>query len=250
MRVDRDMPDPAASRPPLFVRMEGAYLPIPLASLRVDTVTDFDLYIQTNPAQSPVLYRERSFAFTEVERRRLETSRISALLVMAADAGAYRRYAEKNLGALLSDNTLPLGDRSAVLYVTAQLAVREMLRDPDKRRAVEQSMPLVENTILFMANNDAALGHLLRVSSYDYFTYTHSVNVCIYAIALARQYGRFDAPELRQLGQGALLHDVGKTLIYPQLLTMPGRLGKMQLETMKQHPILGFDLLREAGGVS
>ena len=40
------------------------YQPVPLASLRLYTVTDFDLYIKPNQLSAPVLYRERNLPFT------------------------------------------------------------------------------------------------------------------------------------------------------------------------------------------
>jgi HD-GYP domain-containing protein (c-di-GMP phosphodiesterase class II) len=50
--------------------------------------------------------------------------------------------------------------------------------------------------------------------------------------------------DLTELGLGCLLHDVGKMRIPLEILNKPGRLTFDEMETMKQHPALGFEMVR------
>ncbi|HIJ66351.1 MAG TPA: HD domain-containing protein [Candidatus Hydrogenedentes bacterium] len=231
------------------IQAEEPYFPVPLASLRPDTVTGFDLYLRSDPDQPPVLYREKHLPFTEQVRERLEISRVEVLYIQTAQAQQYRRYIEQNLGAILTDKKLPMEDKSEVLYTTAQGLVREMLQDPSKGDAIQRSAGLAESTVQFMHQQKTAFEHLLKVTSYDYQTYTHSVNVCVYAVALAQRAYRLDFPTLLEFGQGALFHDVGKSMIDPLILNSRTRLSDEQWEIMKRHPVLGYDLLEKADGL-
>jgi HD-GYP domain-containing protein (c-di-GMP phosphodiesterase class II) len=50
--------------------------------------------------------------------------------------------------------------------------------------------------------------------------------------------------DLAQLGQAALLHDIGKILIPDSLLLKPGRLSEPEMRIVQQHPHRGYRFLR------
>lgn len=83
-----------------------------------------------------------------------------------------------------------------------------------------------------------------RISGYDMCTWTHSVDVCTYAVmcGIAMQY---TDKELRELSQAALLHDIGKTMVNYTILTKPGKLTDDEYAMMKNHPEYGLNLLRK-----
>lgn len=80
---------------------------------------------------------------------------------------------------------------------------------------------------------------LRSVSAY---TYVHSVNVCVYSLMIGQAQG-LRPQDLRVLGAGALLHDVGKVLC-ADLCEKPGPLDEVEWARMRQHPIDGFEMLR------
>lgn len=84
---------------------------------------------------------------------------------------------------------------------------------------------------------------------YDEYIYQHSLQVTIYSISIARELG-YNAEEIRQIGIGAMLHDVGKMLIPFEILNKPGRLTSEEFDTMKLHARYGFDLLRNLHTIS
>ena len=85
---------------------------------------------------------------------------------------------------------------------------------------------------------------LLRTISADYYLYTHSVNVVAYSIALAQRAGYSDRATLREIANGALLHDIGKAKIDEALLNKPSALSTGEWEKMQQHARMGHDLLK------
>ena len=76
----------------------------------------------------------------------------------------------------------------------------------------------------------------------DPVTRDHVVRVGELAMRVGTRHG-LTAQQLRTLGLGALLHDVGKLLVPDEILQKPGRLTTDEFETIKQHTIDGAELM-------
>ena len=85
-----------------------------------------------------------------------------------------------------------------------------------------------------------ALARALEARDDD--TASHSLNVTKYAMLLGRQLG-LDDDEMRVLGQGAMLHDLGKIGIPDEILKKPGNLDDAEFERIKEHPKLTSEIL-------
>jgi putative nucleotidyltransferase with HDIG domain len=84
--------------------------------------------------------------------------------------------------------------------------------------------------------------NLLDVTSKDYTTALHSINVMSLALGYAF-YVNFSLPQKKILGLSALLHDVGKTKTNTELLTMTEKLTEEEFEEMRRHTIEGYNIL-------
>lgn len=73
-------------------------------------------------------------------------------------------------------------------------------------------------------------------------TASHSLNVTKYAMLLGRELGLTEE-EMRILGQGAMLHDLGKIGIPDEILKKPGNLDPVEFERIKEHPRLTSEIL-------
>lgn len=226
------------------------FIPIRLASLRVDSVTDFDIFIRVNTELEPVLYRERNLSFSEEARERLIETGVESLFIDKSQEKEYRRYVENNLSSLLADPAVEPTAKSEMLYYSARGLMEDVMADPRSGEMVPRSRAFVANTCDFLVSERRAFQHLLRVTSYDYYTYTHSVNVFVFSVSLAQRAGFTDPKLLKEFGEGALLHDIGKSMIDPEIVNCRGRLDAAQWEEMKKHPGYGYDILLEQGVTS
>jgi HD-GYP domain-containing protein (c-di-GMP phosphodiesterase class II) len=73
--------------------------------------------------------------------------------------------------------------------------------------------------------------------------FTHALNVATYSLLLARRFGITDEQQLMQIGQGALLHDLGKQQIPHSITHKPGKLNDQERRIVQRHPIWGFKQL-------
>lgn len=92
-----------------------------------------------------------------------------------------------------------------------------------------------------LSSSDRTLTSLVQLKNADAYTFSHSVNVCILAMYIAERLGGDKA--LHDLGVGALLHDVGKLKIPPEILRKSGALDAAEVSIVKRHPTEGRDIL-------
>jgi HD-GYP domain-containing protein (c-di-GMP phosphodiesterase class II) len=97
-----------------------------------------------------------------------------------------------------------------------------------------------------MSQSSASL-LLSTVKSHDEYTFYHSVNACILALAIGRMIG-IDRQHLIPIGVGAVLHDIGKTAVSTSVLNYPGRLNDEQWKEITIHPQEGALAILAAGG--
>jgi putative nucleotidyltransferase with HDIG domain len=95
--------------------------------------------------------------------------------------------------------------------------------------------------------NDKNLGdvflELENLRTFDNYTYIHCVNVAIISAIIGQEFGLKDQ-SLRYLTLAALLHDIGKLKIPPEILSKPQALTHSEFELIKRHPEFGIKRLQ------
>ncbi len=121
--------------------------------------------------------------------------------------------------------------------------VEETLMEP-RSGSLEGVSETIDILISDYARESDVINQLLHVSSKDYSTILHSINVMAFALTFASQT-QLSTTQAKILGIGALLHDVGKVKINPDILTAPRKLTDEEFEEMKSHTVIGYQILRE-----
>jgi putative nucleotidyltransferase with HDIG domain len=85
------------------------------------------------------------------------------------------------------------------------------------------------------------------VWAYDDATYQHCMLVTGLAAAFAKNL-HFAPNDQKHIIRGALLHDIGKAKIPRGILNKPGALSPDELNIMRAHPGIGYEILHEQGG--
>jgi len=83
---------------------------------------------------------------------------------------------------------------------------------------------------------------LLHLREFDEYTTTHSLNVCVLAMALAEWMG-LGAEDVRGFGVAGLMHDIGKVKIPLEILNKPGKLTDEERAVMNRHPVDGARII-------
>ena len=140
-------------------------------------------------------------------------------------------------------------------YPVAQTAVSELAEGIEgifedvaegKSLDVVRVKRSVEPMIDSISRNPDACIWLARMKQEDQYTYQHSLGCSIWAVALGRQIG-LPKSDLRTLAIGALLFDVGKLRIAPDLLKSDRKLSEEEFAELKNHVQYGVDMIKESG---
>lgn len=85
---------------------------------------------------------------------------------------------------------------------------------------------------------------LSDIGTTDDSTLVHSVNTTVFSLLLGQRLN-LSHSELKAIAEGTVLHDIGKTLINPQVLYKNSRLSNDEFDIVKQHTTLGYELLKK-----
>jgi HD-GYP domain-containing protein (c-di-GMP phosphodiesterase class II) len=102
-------------------------------------------------------------------------------------------------------------------------------------KKVKRAVQMIVDQVL---TNETSIMGLTALRDYDEYTFMHSVNVCIFAVALGRKIG-FTKLQLYDLGMTALLHDIGKAKVPLEITNKTTSLEESEWRIMQAHPWRG-----------
>lgn len=164
----------------------------------------------------------------ELLRQRMQQADITCLSVDAAGGGDEGPEHDDAL------------DRAKRTYAHGVAAARDVVagvrmgRTPSVRR-LKRAIQLIIDQVL---ENELSISGLTTLRDHDEYTFTHSVNVCIFSVALGKRLG-LDRTQLYDLGLSALLHDIGKSRLDLAIINKAGALDETEWRQMQAHPWLG-----------
>ncbi len=117
-----------------------------------------------------------------------------------------------------------------------------------KKLEIDGIQEIVNGFIAAFSSQSDAFMALAPLRSMDEYTYTHSTNICMLNLLQAKVLG-IEGQLLNEIGIAAMLHDVGKMFISPDILSKSGKLTEDEWRIMQQHPRLGAEYLMNTPGV-
>lgn len=133
-------------------------------------------------------------------------------------------------------------EKIRILRESSQSLAEEIFEQSDLTTSIEDSKHIVQHFLEFMDEDPISISQLVGLSSHDFYTYNHSLDVSIYSLGLGRIL-QLDASSLVELGRGALFHDVGKRKVDVGIICKDGPLTDNEWMIMQQHPSFGLEIL-------
>ena len=115
-----------------------------------------------------------------------------------------------------------------------------------KKVDVDELMDTTSDILNLASNSLQVFDILHNLRHYDDSTYAHSLNVSIICNVFGK-WLKYSQEDLKLLTVAGLLHDIGKLSIDPKIIKKPGKLTDEEFNMIKQHPVLGFNLLKKKG---
>lgn len=175
------------------------------------------------------LIRRRGRAFVPQDQRAIVGSFIE------------RRLAEINCS--------PCDDhvQAKIIHSAAEVILADMHANPLGGGNLRRCEVLARTLVSSLARGGPAFRSISALFRKDYYSFLHSLHVCVYGVALCRHVLSPDKAALRAFALGALSHDVGKTFLNPAILNKPGPLTAAEFAQVRRHANLGWDMLRLQG---
>lgn len=212
------------------IRMSTVHPTVPLT---------YDIYVSI--AGHLTLYLRAGESITNEKIHSLEKKDTQgSFYVKEADRKAYKDYVHANINSSQFD--VPF--KAKLLKESSITLVEELFEHPDVNKALDQSRPIINEFIQFMNQAPEAMANLIGLSSHDFYTYNHSLDVGIYALGLGQALG-FNKTELEELGVAALFHDIGKRNVSLDILCKKGSLNDTEWAQMQKHPQFGLIILND-----
>jgi len=219
------------------------FLAINESTLIEDTEVDCDLYLESHVNGVPryILFSHSGELFHGDRRKQLIENNITKLYVYANSYKTFNDYQEQNLKTILADSEKSSIEKSNIVYSVAKNLTQELLNNTKSGVKIDRVTSWADNTVDYILRDEKAFSNLIKVTSYDYKTYTHSVNVSVLGLLFGKHLG-FSQGSLSSFGTGLLLHDFGKIEIPLDLLNKPSRLTSDEKKIIERHPEAGINL--------
>lgn len=217
---------------------------IPICSIQVDTKVPFNIFRKEEDHYKLIL--EQNDIFPRNLPTLLRRSSNKTMFIAQKDTRMYYEYLENILNFITKDVSIPLAEKSKLIYDTSSNIINTLFEKPESKEMIEKSKNLVTNTINVILSSDSSIKNMMEIGSHDYYTYTHSVDVAVFAIGFAN-YLKYSYHDVSAIGYAAMIHDLGKCKIPSEIINKKGKLSTEEFGIIKTHPIHTYEILQNHG---
>ncbi len=212
------------------------FIKVRLSSLNPNEPIPFDLYVLIN--QKQILYLRAGDSLSLEKLSKFGNKAPDSFYLKSGNRIDYKIYVHSQL----RNDKLNAHQKAVILRESSLTLVEELFESPDIERALAESKEIIAEFVELMGTEPDAMAHLIGLSSHDFYTYTHSLDVGIYSLGLAKVAG-FSGEDLQEMGEGALFHDIGKRNVSVDIICKDGPLNDIEWAQMQKHPEYGLLLL-------
>lgn len=237
------------------------YLAIPPGAIMPDILPEFKIFILA-PDGTYILWAQEGNKVTYEQLAKLSDGGFREVYVNLEDQFKYERYLETNLGSILESKWSSDDHKTAIFSKVSTNVIKTAVESSlgmgtMGAEAIQQTIRMVKNAMIFImeANSIRALAKMI---GHDYQTYEHATKVLWFTVAFLRSnldilkqiQPSFETSDKNQMieilvqcGVAALLHDIGKAFVSPDILNKATPLSEVEREIIKRHPFGGMAML-------
>lgn len=108
---------------------------------------------------------------------------------------------------------------------------------------------IIANLVEELFSSSDVLLSMSDIGASSSVTFKHSIDTTIYALYIGKMLG-FSIDKIRTLGEGTLLHDIGKVALNQDILYKTARLTSEEKRHVQEHTVFGYKILKEESIVS
>lgn len=228
----------------IYVKESVEFVRIEKWLLDVGDALSCDIYCDIYPEETKEIFLPKEYPVDMQIKMRIDDTEY--LYILREDLSIYYHFVDTIIQAVAQNKHITITKKAAVIYRQASEILDEMFENPEALENVPKSKKVVNKFVDTIFSDSHAIESLIKITAYDYYTHTHSINVCVYALSLG-SYLKLATDVLEELGISALLHDLGKSRVNSAITNKNGRLTHDEFEQMKHHPVYGYQIAIKIG---
>ena len=152
-----------------------------------------------------------------------------------------------DLRETIENTRTPPQTKAKAVYNHSIRMMSNVLEEPSAENILSGKRVVYDVVDHILADDETA-DRMTMITSHDYYTYTHSVNVGMLSVLLAKSVFKGNSDQnMQEIGAGFFLHDLGKCDIPHDMINKPGKLTAKEWDLMRMHPPYGEKILRKTG---
>ncbi len=152
-----------------------------------------------------------------------------------------------DLRETIENTSMPPPTKAKAVYDHSIKMMTNVLAKPSAENILSGKR-MVYDVVDHILADDETADRMTMITSHDYYTYTHSVNVGMLSVLLAKSVFKGNSDQnMQEIGAGFFLHDLGKCDIPHDMINKPGKLTAKEWDLMRMHPPYGEKILRDTG---
>jgi len=209
------------------------YFRIDKEILHNEDISHFDIYYPIDLSSNLECLISKGHEITPNHIRLMEEKQ--SLFIKVSEKELYKKFIED------SSSQKKYHIKTTAIYKKATDVIDELYHNPETLGGSQKSKEVVNDLVHTILDDEFTIRSMIQIIAHDYYTHTHSLNVSVYALSLGASLG-MSKEELNELGESALLHDLGKSKVAIEIINKNGKLTDDEFNKMKKHPELGFHL--------
>lgn len=189
------------------------------------------------------LYRATGRGLRAPDFARLREAGVLTLLVDTERLGApHAQLRERFLHLMLDDAVSPVA-KAEIAHQVGRSIAHELVETPTAPESLETAERFVADLVECVLVDPAVGPHLAAMAAHHRSTASHMVIVSVLSLVLGADVYGDDREALHSLGLAALIHDLGKCAIHPDILGKSAPLEPHETAMIQQHPIESVRLI-------
>jgi HD-GYP domain-containing protein (c-di-GMP phosphodiesterase class II) len=180
----------------------------------------------------------------EIKEEQVDNAHIVGdIVIKKSDIKYYHQF----INGLIKSETISQGEKITIrnwaIIENLKLMMDFLLNDPANKEIMLRIKAVMGSFVNMVDENRDKISDLLSKGLHNYFVNVHSVNVAIMATALGLRIG-IKSKEVQNLALGALLHDIGMSMVPAGIINKMGNLSDNEFQVYKNHVVEGERLLK------
>ena len=204
---------------------------------------NFSLSVIRNMEMQDLLTADET-NLAEIKEEHIDNAHIVGdIVIKKSDIKYYHQF----INSLIKSESISPGDKITIknwaIIENLKLMMDFLLNEPANKEIMSRIKVVMGSFVNMVSENLDKIPELLSKGLHNYFVNVHSVNVAIMATGLGLKIG-IKPKEAQNLALGALLHDIGMSIVPAAIINKMGNLSDIEFQVYKNHVVEGERLLK------